>query len=80
MKDDAHDRSQRDEELAALLNQLTEPRSKTRPSLETLTAEYPHLADELRELWGTVMVVDAVAQRPHPIDGKTQGTHDAPAA
>ncbi|MCA9230494.1 MAG: serine/threonine protein kinase [Planctomycetales bacterium] len=68
MKDDAHDRSQRDEELAALLNQLTEPRSKTRPSLETLTAEYPHLADELRELWGTVMVVDAVAQRPHPID------------
>lgn len=49
-------------ELAAILERLTDSTDERRPTLQELTAEHPHLADDLRELWGTVMVVDAVAQ------------------
>ncbi len=49
-------------ELAAILDRLTDATARQRPSLEELTAAHPHLADELRELWGTVMVVEAVAE------------------
>ena len=63
-------------ELAAILQQLTDAEVGQRPSLEALTAKHPHLADELRDLWGTIMVVEAVAQQSH-----TEGTagSDAPA-
>lgn len=49
-------------ELAAILDRLTDSTIDQRPGLEELTAEHPHLADELRELWGTIMVIDAVAE------------------
>lgn len=52
-------------QLAAILERLTDSSPAMRPSLEELTAESPHLADELRELWGTVMVVDALAQKSY---------------
>ncbi len=49
-------------ELAAILDRLTNSTVEFQPSLEELTAAHPHLAAELRELWGTVMVVEAVAE------------------
>ena len=57
------DAEQNEIELAAILDRLTDSTIEFRPSLDELTAEHPHLASELRELWGTVMVVDAVAQQ-----------------
>ena len=68
MKDDTTSTSQRDQQLAGLLDRLTAPHSKTRPSLEELAIEHPQLAAELRELWGTAMVVDAVAERSYYAD------------
>ena len=52
-------------ELAKILEQLTDATLERRPSLAELTSEHPHLADELRELWGTMMVVEAVAHHSH---------------
>ena len=51
-----------DEELAAVLERVTDAAATARPTLEELTASYPHLAKELREVWGAVMVADAVAE------------------
>lgn len=70
------DSEQIDLELAAILDRLTDSTIDQRPGLEELTAEYPHLADELRQLWGTVMVVDAVALQSRSNDSETQ---EAPA-
>ncbi|MAT70263.1 MAG: protein kinase [Planctomycetaceae bacterium] len=53
----------RDEQLAAILQQVTDAPAESRPSLEKLTADHPDLADDLRELWGAVMIADAVASR-----------------
>lgn len=50
-----------DEQLAEILERLTDSTLDWKPDLEELTNQYPHLADDLRELWGTIMVVDAVA-------------------
>ncbi|MBD15674.1 MAG: protein kinase [Planctomycetaceae bacterium] len=52
-----------DIELAEILDRLTCDSVEKRPTLEEITAAYPDLATELRELWGTIMVVDAVAQK-----------------
>lgn len=51
---------ERDLELAEILAQLSE-RREPRPTLEQVTADHPHLASELRALWGTALLVDAVA-------------------
>ncbi len=53
--------AQRDQQLADILTQLTDLHSDARPNLEELTAAFPHLTEEVRELWGTAMIVDAVA-------------------
>ena len=58
------DVDERDLELAEILAHLTE-RGQQRPTLEQLTAAHPHLADELRALWGTALLVDAVASHSH---------------
>jgi serine/threonine-protein kinase len=52
---------QRDLELAAIFADITDRSASQRPSLEQLTTAHPHLADELRALWGTALLVDAVA-------------------
>jgi len=57
---------QQDQQLAEILTQLTDTPDDQRPTLAELTAKYPHLAVELRELWGTIMVVDAVAKNSSP--------------
>lgn len=59
------DADQNEIELAAILDRLTDSTIEHRPGLDELTAEHPHLAKELRELWGTIMVIDAVAQKTH---------------
>jgi serine/threonine-protein kinase len=51
----------RDLELAEILNRLTDRKKGARPALEELTAAHPHLAQELKALWGTALMVDAVA-------------------
>jgi len=51
----------RDQQLADILTRLTDSHADVRPSLEEITAAFPHLAEEVRDLWGTAMVVDAVA-------------------
>ena len=51
----------RDQLLADILEQLTDSSSDQRPTLEEAAAAHPEFADELREIWGAVMVVDAVA-------------------
>lgn len=61
----------RDEQLAALLQQVTDAPPESRPSLEELTAAHPDLADDLRELWGAVMIADAVASRDPESDQAT---------
>ena len=53
---------QRDQQLAEILESLTDRSAGKQPSLEELARQHPHLADELRQLWGAVMVVDAVAE------------------
>ncbi|TWU29690.1 serine/threonine protein kinase [Bythopirellula polymerisocia] len=50
-----------DLKLAEILAQLTDQEPADRPSLEELTNSHPDLADDLRQLWGTAMLVDAVA-------------------
>ena len=52
-----------DEQLASILQALSDLPMQQRPSLDALTREHPQFADELRQLWGAMMVVDAVAQR-----------------
>jgi serine/threonine protein kinase len=54
------DADERDLELAEIFARLSE-RGEPRPTLEQLTVEHPHLANELRALWGTALLVDAVA-------------------
>ena len=45
-----------------VLEQLTDrAQSGARVDLDAVTAEYPELANDLRQLWGAVMVADAVA-------------------
>lgn len=61
-------------QLAEILDRLTDSHADERPTLEQLIAEHPHLAEELRELWGTVMVVEAVAQRSHANGAAEQET------
>lgn len=53
---------QRDEQLALLLADLTDlANSGQHVDIERVCDEHPDLADELRELWGAVMIADAAA-------------------
>jgi serine/threonine-protein kinase len=52
----------RDERLARLLAELTDQLHHGQaPNLDALTSQHPDLADELRELWGTVLFTEALA-------------------
>jgi serine/threonine protein kinase len=57
------DTDARDRELAEILDRLTDRRNGDSPTLEQLSAAHPHLAQELKALWGTALMVDAVASR-----------------
>ncbi len=56
---------ERDLELAEILAEITDRSAAKQPTLEQLTTAHPHLADELRALWGTALLVDAVASHSH---------------
>jgi serine/threonine-protein kinase len=60
---------QRDRELADLLQAWTDAPDSERASLDVLCQQHPHLADELRQLWGAVMLVDALAEQSSPGTG-----------
>jgi serine/threonine-protein kinase len=52
-----------DELLAKLLDQfVAQMRTGRRPDIEAAAREHPEMAAELRQLWGAVMVADAVAE------------------
>ncbi|MBI1249670.1 protein kinase [bacterium] len=58
----AIDQDQRDQQLAQLLDALTERVQRGEPvDLEDVIKQHPHLADDLKEVWGAVMLADAVA-------------------
>ncbi len=57
----------RETRLADLLQSLSDMPSDERPPLERLAEEHPDLADDLRELWGTMMVVEAVAHQSQTV-------------
>lgn len=50
-----------DLQLAEILAQLADQNPAERPTLAELTSAHPELAEDLRQLWGTAMLVDAVA-------------------
>lgn len=53
----------RDEQLALLLDELTAAAERgDTEHVQRLAAEHPALADDIRDLWGAVMVAGAVAQ------------------
>ncbi len=59
---DADEPNDRDNRLAALLEELTEAvRAGDSPKLDDVARQHPDLADELRALWSTVLVAGAVA-------------------
>ncbi|PQO27100.1 serine/threonine-protein kinase [Blastopirellula marina] len=56
------DPDQLDQQLAELLDELTlRVQRGEAVDLDSVAAEHPHLAAELREVWGAVMLADAVA-------------------
>ncbi|MEW4565169.1 serine/threonine-protein kinase [Bremerella sp. JC770] len=58
----ATDRDQIDQQLAELLDDLTQRVQRGEVvDLEVVSREHPHLADDLKEVWGAVMLADAVA-------------------
>jgi hypothetical protein len=59
----------RDSRLAALLDELTEAaRNGSPPRLDEVALRNPDLADELRALWGTVLVAGAAASATSDLD------------
>jgi predicted Ser/Thr protein kinase len=64
------DTTPHDTELAALLDRVTDAAPHERPTLEELVANHPHLATDLRDVWGALMVADAVAEH-HSRQGRT---------
>ena len=60
---------ERDRELAAILEEALGREAARRPTLEELVAAHPHVEQDLRQLWGAVMVVDAIAAKQD--DGTT---------
>jgi serine/threonine-protein kinase len=55
--------AERDEQLAVLLEELTAAAERgDADRVQRLAAEHPALADDIRDLWGAVMVASAVAQ------------------
>jgi serine/threonine-protein kinase len=58
---------ERDRRLAQLLSELSDQRRQGRPAdLDALSAEHPDLADELRELWGAVLLAEELVHDNRP--------------
>ncbi|MCA9247199.1 MAG: serine/threonine protein kinase [Planctomycetales bacterium] len=71
----AADDARRDEQLAAILDRLSQQAQRGEsPAFEAACAEHPDLAEELRHLWGAVLVADAVAARTTPFGESSSGS------
>jgi eukaryotic-like serine/threonine-protein kinase len=71
---------QHDEKLARVLNELADAQRAGRGvSLEEAARAHPELAEELRDLWGAVMVADAVASHASLAATKPSGSTAEPA-
>jgi hypothetical protein len=69
----------RDRRLAELLDELTEAmRQGDPPRLDEVARKHPDLADELRALWGTVMVAGAIASATSDSSQPAPLPHDGP--
>src|SRR5579883_100934 len=57
----------RDQRLAQLLTDLSEQKRRGQaPDVNAVAAKHPDLADELRELWGAVLLADVLTRSEHP--------------
>jgi serine/threonine-protein kinase len=75
-----HPDTGRDARLAQLLAELTEQlRRGQQPDLTVVSHDNPDLADELRELWGAVLIAEELA-RPSPAAAQTADLPRPPAA
>jgi serine/threonine-protein kinase len=71
---DDHDRR-----LAEVLDELTEgARIGQPPQLDEVTRRHPDLADELRALWGTVLVAGAIAGQTSSFSDSLEAATDMP--
>jgi len=69
-----------DEQLASLLAELTDRAQHGHEvDIERVCREHPEFAEELRSLWGTVLVADAVGGSDRP-ENETAGTESPKAA
>src|SRR6188508_1526018 len=67
----------RDDRLASILAGLTdELRQGGSPQLQRAMTQHPELADELRELWGAVMLAEGLAKQSH--SGQLAAVQHAP--
>src|SRR5215831_2420724 len=58
---------ERDKRLGQLLADLSEQRRRGQvPDVNAVAAQHPDLADELRELWGAVLLADELTRSEHP--------------
>jgi serine/threonine-protein kinase len=61
--DVSDDASARDEQLAQLLNDLTSQlRTGQQPDVDAIAGQHPNLAEELRQLWGAILLTDELAR------------------
>lgn len=68
----------RDEQLAALLNQLAEAKRQGRePPIDELAREHPQLALELRSLWAAMALADCLATQDAAAAGPHEGSAGA---
>ena len=70
---------QHDQQLAELLDDLTcRVQRGEKVDLDAVAAEYPHLAPSLREVWGAVMLADAVALNMSVTGRQSSGDDEMP--
>src|SRR3954447_4913854 len=71
------DRTEHESRLAILLQGLTEELRRGRmPDVEQAARAHPELAEELRELWATVLIAEEMATTPEPDMTAAWSTHE----
>ncbi|MDP6719721.1 MAG: serine/threonine protein kinase, partial [Pirellulaceae bacterium] len=69
--------SDRDDQLARLLAQMTDDAQRGLPvDIDRICREHPDLSGELRELWGAVMVAEAIGSGSQTAADETDSAHD----
>ena len=69
--------SDRDDQLARLLAQMTDDAQRGLPvDIDRICREHPDLSSELRDLWGAVMVAEAIGSGSLTAADETDSAHD----